>query len=814
MQTTISTPPSTLPPLPPLPPPPQTPEVRTTPASRPWLRLLPQDGVLTLLLLVMMVYITTASIQSASPQWAPGLEILTTITAFGLLLGYLAVQQGRISANLVQYIALALGFAFAFLQTADAVVHGNRLLLWSHMQTWFHRAVLLHESSSDNSIFLLLLGMLSFLLAFNSVWIVLRARRPWLAALANGVVLLINLNWTTDDRAVVFVVLYLLATLLLLVRFTLAENMRRWRARGIRFSPDLTWDFMQAGSIFAVAVLLLAYLLPVAQPNASTLQAWNSPDNPWQKVQATWQGLFAGIAGRGSNSGLGLLGGGLQLVGTVNLPNVVILHYKPVTNKDDPTQYLMTDSYDAYNGRDSWSSSVPTQRTSYEANAVQPQSLSGAAAAITSYQITMQQTQGNRVFTPGSEAQSFSIPTQADIGQQTGVPVRWATPQAESPGFTYTASGYVSTASIDQLRQVPYPRDAPSIQGAVDIPGTVNQGIYSDGLLKTYLPDNSNVMIAADVALAARQHTKGAKNMYDAATMLENYLRVDGGFVYSTQNPDPPSDQDAVSWFLQRKQGFCTFFASAMALMGRSLGMPTRLATGFAAGSYDVNSGTYIVKGTQAHVWTQIYFAGYGWVNFEPTSSFSTFDRAAASAVGSTTTPTVGPGGTPGARSTATGRKKTETDTTGTGPARQTSQTLVNVGLSLSALIIAGALAVLLFMAWWRLLYRGLTPVTMAFARVARLGAWAGAPPHLAQTPAEYVEELGSILPAQRGALRHLSDLYARERWGGGLDDEREQEIEPLYEQVRVSATRVIARRARHAPHALLALARRLRQRR
>ena len=106
-------------------------------------------------------------------------------------------------------------------------------------------------------------------------------------------------------------------------------------------------------------------------------------------------------------------------------------------------------------------------------------------------------------------------------------------------------------------------------------------------------------------------------------------------------------------WFLQHQVGFCTFFASAMTLMARSLGMPARMAVGFTSGSYDSKSASYIVKESASHAWTQIYFAKYGWVNFEPTSSFSLFPRP--SALDATPTPGAGAGGagataTPGLR--------------------------------------------------------------------------------------------------------------------------------------------------------------------
>src|SRR5215469_14569993 len=267
-------------------------EQRSDPAltgKQPWLRLLPEDGWLTLVLLIVVVYTTTASIQSVTPPWAPGLGILTITTGIGLLLGYVAVQQGRLPGYLVHVGAIILGIAFAYQQTANATLNGDRRALLLHTQRWFQQAVLNHESSSDNTVFLLFLAILSFLLAYISIWLVLHSRRPWLAALANGVVLMINLNWATQDKAVFFIVLFLLATLLLLVRFTLAENVRVWRSRGLRFSPDLGWDFMQAGAIFAVVVLTLANLLPIGVGNGSFLSRWNSSNNPWQNITSAFQ---------------------------------------------------------------------------------------------------------------------------------------------------------------------------------------------------------------------------------------------------------------------------------------------------------------------------------------------------------------------------------------------------------------------------------------------------------------------------------------------------------------------------------------------
>jgi hypothetical protein len=259
-------------------------------------------------------------------------------------------------------------------------------------------------------------------------------------------------------------------------------------------------------------------------------------------------------------------------------------------------------------------------------------------------------------------------------------------------------------------------------------------------------------------------------------------------------------------WFLQQQQGFCTFFASAMALMARSLGMPARIATGFTHGTYDAATSKWVVRGTDAHVWTQIYFGQYGWINFEPTSSFGSFSRGTVLPTGASPTAT----GSAGAKATATPRGLGGPDlpNTGSTAGQRTGAgaVLFDAGLSATLLIILALVIAFLFATWWRLLYRSLSPVAAAFARVARLGRWAGAPPGRTQTPDEYAERLGAVIPGQRGTLRRLSSLYARERWGGGLERDQAHEIPPIYEQVRRSVVPVIVRRARALPMAVLRL--------
>jgi hypothetical protein len=119
------------------------------------------------------------------------------------------------------------------------------------------------------------------------------------------------------------------------------------------------------------------------------------------------------------------------------------------------------------------------------------------------------------------------------------------------------------------------------------------------------------------VAELARTLTASATNNYDRASALQSYLR--DNFQYTL---DPPAiePEDPVGSFLFRsKSGYCEYFAAAMAVMLRTLNVPSRLANGFQTGSYNRIGKDFVVRARDAHSWVEVYFTGYGWIPFDPT---------------------------------------------------------------------------------------------------------------------------------------------------------------------------------------------------
>jgi transglutaminase-like putative cysteine protease len=115
----------------------------------------------------------------------------------------------------------------------------------------------------------------------------------------------------------------------------------------------------------------------------------------------------------------------------------------------------------------------------------------------------------------------------------------------------------------------------------------------------------------------ARRLTARARSPYEATLLLERWFRGRGGFRYDEHPPQGPSGPPLVDFVEVTRAGYCQHYAGAMALMLRTLGIPARVAVGFTAGTW--KAGIWTVTDQQAHAWVEAWFAGYGWLPFDPT---------------------------------------------------------------------------------------------------------------------------------------------------------------------------------------------------
>ncbi len=139
-------------------------------------------------------------------------------------------------------------------------------------------------------------------------------------------------------------------------------------------------------------------------------------------------------------------------------------------------------------------------------------------------------------------------------------------------------------------------------------------GLYLGPIRSTYLQ-----LPALDPRVADLAHhlTESQVTPYWRAAALEHYLQTELG--YTLELPAQAPADPLADFLFQRKKGHCEYFASAMTVMLRAIGIPARVAIGFQGGEYNPVSGYYTIRSSDAHSWVEAYFPEFGWAPFDPT---------------------------------------------------------------------------------------------------------------------------------------------------------------------------------------------------
>ena len=163
--------------------------------------------------------------------------------------------------------------------------------------------------------------------------------------------------------------------------------------------------------------------------------------------------------------------------------------------------------------------------------------------------------------------------------------------------------------------------DAESLEPQFHPPSSsegIDAGSYPPEIPRVYLqlPE-----VDPRVVSLAHEITTGLASDHAKAFALEKHLRTHYG--YTLQLPAKMPQDPLANFLFERKQGHCEYFASAMAVMLRSIGIPSRVVNGFRGGEFNDLSGKYLIRARDAHSWVEAYFAGEGWISFDPTPAAS-----------------------------------------------------------------------------------------------------------------------------------------------------------------------------------------------
>jgi len=268
-------------------------------------------------------------------------------------------------------------------------------------------------------------------------------------------------------------------------------------------------------------------------------------------------------------------------------PDVVVFRY--TTDATAPS-YLRVVVLEQY-ANEKWSPRVfdpSTGRRITDDLALAPEIGAGVATSAQTYSLTADKLDNAELPVPENATRIQGLAGQWYDDTQTGTIFGV---DSTTKGAVWTADALDASPTTDQL-QTSVVGSSPDLES---------------------LRSTSNV--PASLGELARTVTVSGTTNFERAVLLQKYFR--DNFTYS-QAAGGDQSTSALDSFLRDKSGYCQQFAATMALMARSLGIPSRVVVGYTPGTKGTD-GTWVVKGKDAHAWPELLFPGVGWVRFEPT---------------------------------------------------------------------------------------------------------------------------------------------------------------------------------------------------
>ncbi len=564
-------------------------------------RLRPAEGWLAFLLLGIVVLCLMGAVVEA--QWTPDVRVVVPAALVGFLAGVLlarrALRAWQSWALLLLYGLLLTTVYLArllppwriLLDDWSGYAQFNReqaALFVDRGAGWF-KAVWSGGSSQETIVFSFGLGLLIWLLAAYAGWSALRQRQPVSGLMLIGLALAVNGYF--GSAPLWYAVTFVAATAMLLAVLHYAYLEQDWDANQVSYPTDIRAELVMAAGTVAAILVFLAMTIPTVRLREVTQAFLAQP--VVQQTEETLARAFAGIRSPRQEaatafSGAGILPNDFLLGNPPELANTVILTATVSPNAPAGLHWRGL-SYDVYNGQ-GWELSTERQEP---VMAGIPIPIPPISQAVTITQTVYW------LFAARSARYTLGLPRQFDQP----VTVFWRgvddLSQVRAAGSsTYTAISTASAASETAWRQATLAGVPPLIIGRY-----------------TQLPDT----LPARVRALAQEITAPYAAAYDQARAIEAFLRQ---YPYSLDVELPPRGRDPVDFFLfDLQQGYCDYYASAMVTLARSVGLPARLAVGYLAQPPNA-AGVQTIVQLNAHAWAEVYFAGYGWLEFEPTASF------------------------------------------------------------------------------------------------------------------------------------------------------------------------------------------------
>ena len=668
----------------------------------------------------------------------------------GAIVAGLLLAKSHFPWILTHLFSLIYGIAWNALlisyQLPETLTPRDRLLeLGYRLASWVRQTVLGGELGTDPLMFPVVMSILFWLMTYLAMWFSFRAHSLWAALLPSGVTFLLNLYYG-PERIGLALVPYLLLILLFTVRFNLYTQETSWKHRTVRYDTDIVYTFLRYGATLSILAILLAWVVPAAASSERAEIFFSRFGEPWERVKEEWIRLFSTLQSERTQPSYASFGSTLELGGPIRLGNV------PLMDVQSPTgRYWRAAVYERYTGQ-GWIVG-DTETTFLDAGEPPGEMVPHEARRVITQTFTLYMPGSTQLYAVG-EPEQFSVPIRASL-------VRVESPDGRPQVATLAmASSRYKLKGDDKY--VVISTIASADEGAMRQSG---RGFpeWIDRYLA--LPDD----LPQRVRDLAQEITAGYDNIYDKAAALQNYLRE---YTYNEQIERPPMGVDRVDYFLfETKEGHCNYYASAMAVMARSVGIPARVAAGYTQGDWERDARVFRVRQYHSHAWVEVYLPRFGWVEFEPTASQSLIVRPRA--------PGEGPDPSNSAGGTMMDDYLEEDPLLGGGGpfdraeferlvAEQRRRDLIRTWTRVGGVLVV-SLAVIL-VAWWlgRRRMDEVRPAGIYYEHMVRQAGWWGCEMRPFHTPDEYAVQLSTALADLDGErlVHRITDAYVGERFG------------------------------------------------
>ena len=624
----------------PLPTPASTPDDtpgKETPSS--WLLELLRTSWVSLTLITVVILLFTYNVGQA--HWVPSSDPFNICVLLGALCGYLLAStrwNGWLAALYSLALSLAvisqvignilppLAVSLSMYPTDTLWVMNIRILALAERVNGWLAAIFSGGQVNDTNLFIFLIGFIAWNASAWLLWCIVRRRNAPQGLLPYG--LLMGINVYLSDQGLEVFLFFIGAAVLLVSRTTFTAHYADWERRRVDYSAELGFEWAVSAAAVAIMVVLLAGLATLMLAPRGWQRIGDAYRDITKNTEKTAERLFAGVTPPKSRaSATQAQAPELNLIGGPLPRGEDTVMYVSISDPPPPPPLPKPQAVDfgVIVLRHYWRQSIYNTYTGvgWEAAPLQQQPLPGAqgehGAALGPGQYELKQ-KYEIVALHSRELFSTSQPVSASS----------ANPDAASPANP--AAG--NTNLVYAL-----PDGSSLVQGSVSMYAvtswaanpTISQmqdatGGYPPEIAQTYLQLTD--WLPHRVSELAKRIAAPGKTAYEKAMRIQDYLRLT--YPYRIDVPPPPAGKDAVDYFLfEAPGGFCTYYASAMAVMLRVEGIPARVVTGYAMGEYDYSRDAYRVPVSASHAWVEVYFPGLGWVEFEPTSALSTFTRPA-----------------------------------------------------------------------------------------------------------------------------------------------------------------------------------------